>query len=131
MNSYSEIVELGSGELEIDALTGDCKFEGRAIDQLIIAGALCSWLNDDLATHSIDPSKLLGASVLAKLKLSTITSKKRVTSDYHMGRDGRPIALGQFYRLEIRCNSEVATDEKVYSSEYNDIEEFPHGWPAA
>ncbi len=31
----------------------------------------------------------------------------------------------------IKCESEVATDEAVYRSEYSDLEEWPPGWPPA
>ena len=131
MNSYSQLVELGTGRLEVNVLTGTCEFEGQPIDQLIIAGALQSWLTDDLLTHRINPASLLRAKLVAALELSNIDSKQRVTSDHHMSREGKVLEEGTFHRLAIHCTSEVATDEKVYRSEYSDIEEFPPGWPAA
>jgi hypothetical protein len=131
VNSYNQLVKLGSGTLEIDALSGHCRFQSEPIDQLTIAGALNAWLLEDLTNHSIDSENLRCAKLTAELSLSTIESNQRVTHDHHMDQAGRPIAKGAFHRLTIRCRSEVATDEKVYRSEYSDTEEFPHGWPAA
>jgi hypothetical protein len=117
--------------LEIDAVTGQCTFDGTRIDQLTIAGALRAWLKDDLASHRIDPGNLHRATLIADLQFSKIDSKKRVTHDFHMDQNGRPIEEGDFHQLSIRCRSEISTGEKVYRSQYADVEEFPQDWPAA
>lgn len=90
-----------------------------------------AWLYDDLAENQIDPEELKCANVVADLELSTISATQRATHGYHMDENGRPIQSGDFYRLNIRCRSCVSTDEKAYFGAYSDIEEFPHGWPAA
>ena len=130
MNSYPRLVELGSGTLTIDGLTGSCRFEGDPIESIAIAGALHGWLCEDLAKHHIKRADLLKAELVAKLDFSSVSAGARVTRDHHMDRSGRPIDSGLFHRLGIECLSTVQTDEATYVSEYRDVEEFPHNWPA-
>ncbi len=129
VNSYRQLVELGSGKLSIDALSGKCRFDDNPIPEVTIAGALRSWLADDLETHNISADSLQQASLIADLALSSINAADRVTGDFHMDKNQKPIRKGSFYRLEIRCRSEVATDEKTYQSKYEDVQEFPFDWP--
>ena len=129
VNSYRQLVELGSGTLSIDALSGECRFDDHPIQELTIAGALQIWLADDLKTHNISAESLQHASLAADLRLSSIRAPDRVTGDFHMDKNQKPISKGSFHRLEIRCRSEVATDEKTYHSEFDDVQEFPVDWP--
>jgi hypothetical protein len=127
--SYRDLVALGSGRLEIDVLRDECTFEGKKIEPLSISGALRAWLLDDLATNRIDHNLLQRATLSASLAFSSIDASARTTGGHHLS-NGRVVSEGAFYRLEIHCNSEIATDEKVYHSAYEDVEEFPHQWPA-
>ena len=128
VNSYRQLVELGSGTLSIDALSGKCRFDDNPIPEVAIAGALQSWLVDDLETHNISAGLLKQASLIADLELSSIKASDRVTGDFHMDKSQKPITRGSFHRLEIRCRSEVATDEKTYRSKHEDVQEFPFDW---
>ncbi|MEQ9565650.1 MAG: hypothetical protein RLN85_07560 [Pseudomonadales bacterium] len=129
VNSYRQLVELGSGTLSIDALSGECRFDDNLIQELTIACALQIWLAEDLKTHNISADSLQRASLVANLRLSSIRASDRVTCDFHMDKNQKPISKGGFHQLEIRCRSEVATDEKTYCSEYEDMQEFPFDWP--
>jgi hypothetical protein len=127
-NSYEDLARLGSGTIEIDALSAACRFEGEPIERLAIAGELSAWLREDLAAHVIPESAILRARLEAELRFSEIEAEKRATPDQHLEREGRPIREGRFHRVRIRCKSEVATDEAVYTSSFDDLEEWPVGW---
>jgi hypothetical protein len=127
--SYRDLVALGSGRLEIDVLHDECSFEGRKIESLPISGALRAWLLNDLAVNRIDCTLLQRANLTASLALSSIDASARIKGGQHLA-NGRVISDGPFHRLEIRCKSEIATDEKIYQSAHEDVEEFPHQWPA-
>src|SRR5688572_10223093 len=128
--SYRQLVALGSGKLEIDVLHDECTFDGTKIEPLLISDALRAWLLNDLAANGIDHNLLQRANLTAALSLSTIDASARTMDGHHHLANGRVISEGLFHRLEIRCNSEIATDAKIYRSVHEDVEEFPHQWPA-
>jgi hypothetical protein len=47
IESKPNLVNLGSGTLEIDAITGQCLFQDKSIDQLKIAEEIRAWLRQD------------------------------------------------------------------------------------
>ena len=95
--------------MSIDALTGKCRFDDNPIQELMIAGALQTRLADDLNAHNISAESLLQASLVADLQLSSISASERITGDFHMDKNQKPIPKSSFHRLEIRCRSEVET----------------------
>ena len=121
------IARLGSGRLEIDALTGECRFNGQAVPQLPIAGELVAWLSEDLERYRIPVTAIVRARVTAELELSQIPWSDRSTNDQWFT-DGRAVRARTLWRCEIRCRSEVATDEQIYQSASHDREEWPPGW---
>jgi hypothetical protein len=44
IESKPNLVNLGSGTLEIDAITGQCLFQGKSFEQLTIAEEIRAWL---------------------------------------------------------------------------------------
>jgi hypothetical protein len=124
------LVELGSGTLEIDALTGECTFNGAPIEPLGVASDLRHWLSEDLLAHHIPIAGVQSARVSAALRFSEITSSERTTGGefYVRGRSQRSV---QWHRCRITCRSEVVAAEVSYTSQYSDLEEWPCGWPAA
>ena len=52
IESKPNLVNLGSGTLEINALTGQCLFQGKSIRQLRIAEEIRAWMQQDLATNN-------------------------------------------------------------------------------
>jgi hypothetical protein len=131
VNSYRDLERLGTGHLTIDALSARCLFDGKPIEDLSIAHELCEWLREDLSAHSIPASEVLRAELHAELVLSRINSPQRSTVEQHIDRRGKPIRTGQFHRLRIECNSEVATNQVTYTGSRSDVAEWPIGWPAA
>lgn len=131
INCYRDLVNLGSGVLTIDALAGTCEFNGRPIPQLSIAFELHAWLQQDLAAHRIPSEAIRQAFLVADLGFSPIEASQRVTPDQHFDHGGRTVRAGPFHRLRIRCESTVETNDASYRSSYEDLEEWPVGWPAA
>jgi len=130
INCKPQLVELGSGTLRIDVLSGSCFFGGKPIPQLSIAEELRLWLREDLEANHIPLTALTRAWLHAKLSFSEIRWRDRTTNEQFFN-DGRTVRTDTMHRCAISCESEVATDEVVYRSQFQDIEEWPVGWPAA
>ena len=130
-NSYSDLETLGSGTLEIDALSGDARFNGSAIGPLNIAGELQAWLQHDCENNNIPLSGILHARLIAELDLTETAWKNRSTNAHWFDENGGKIAWRQIKRCVINCRSSIKTAENEYDSVYDDIEEWPEGFPGA
>jgi hypothetical protein len=131
VNSFDRLVALGSGTLEIDALTAGCRFNGEPIESLSIAWELHHWLRDDLAAQGLPVEDIRSARLVARLELSEVVRRARVTRAQHFGPGGQHMSGPAFHRCTIACRGEVVTEDAVYEAEYEDVEEWPVGWPAA
>jgi hypothetical protein len=69
IESKPNLLKLGSGTLEIDAVTGQCVFQGETTGQLTIAEEIRAWLQQDLATNKIPIAALTGLSVLKRQRI--------------------------------------------------------------
>jgi hypothetical protein len=130
-NSFAELARLGSGELEINCLTGACRFGDGKIASLAIAQELKAWLDADLAKHSIDPAWLDQAWLRAKIDVTQINRRARTAQTVYLGRDGKPMKPSTLVRCSIACESRVKTETTLYSASKSDVEEFPAEWPPA
>ena len=128
-DSYPVLEKLGSGTLTIDSLTQACSFNGQPIPSLSIARELAAWLKQDLADYSTSVNSIREAMLTVDLQFGTVPKAERRTRDAHFGPNGQHLVPPIFIACEISCRSRVATDEKVYESEYRDREEWPSGWP--
>ena len=72
IESKPNLLKLGSGTLEIDAITGQCVFQGKTTGQLTIAEEIRAWLQQDLATNKIPIAALTGAHLAVKLSFSVV-----------------------------------------------------------
>lgn len=127
---YNELVDLGSGKLEIDALTGMCSFNESPVDTLLIARALNKWLTRECQSNNIDIYLMLKVRLTVNLDFSKIAWKEREYSlGEHFFKDDKEIKPMEMHRCNFRCESLVQTDEKTYSSGYSRIREWPVGWP--
>lgn len=126
--SKPALVALGSGQLSIDALSGECRFEGAAVADLPIAAELRSWLADDLARHGIPVESLRLAHLRVRLTFTRIPWHQRTPGEQFFAHQHQ-IVGSEMQRGAFECESEVATDEAVYRTSYSEVEEWPVGWP--
>ena len=129
VNSYADIEALGSGTLNIDALTGDATFNGSPTNPLAIAGELHAWLAEDCESNGIPLGELRSATLTAELDLSKTEWKQRQSRDHWFDHKGAEIVWRQINRCVIECNSTIETDETEYRSQFHDLEEWPEGFP--
>jgi hypothetical protein len=127
VGSKRMLVELGSGTLEIDALTGQCQFQGKPIPQLPIAMELVGWMKQDLATHRIPTTRLVHARLSAKLSFSQVPWNTRTKETFYS--NGEAMRSQEMHKCIFECASDVATDEAVYRSKRTEIQAWPIGWP--
>jgi hypothetical protein len=129
INTKARIAELKSGTLEINALTGGCSFNGKVIDQLAIAQELKTWLQGELTTLRIPASAIRRAQLTVELSLSEVdwNERQKRTEQFYEGR--KLLQTEAMHSCRMKCNSVIETDEVAYSSEYNDLHEWPIGWP--
>jgi hypothetical protein len=120
---------LGTGHLTIDVLSGACAFNGQAVEPLPIAAELRVWLEQDLEQHRVPKDALKEATVHADLSLETVPWDPVVRTQFF--KDGEPVNSGPMQRCVVKCTSLVRTHEAEYRGEYNDVERWPIGWPAA
>ena len=82
IGSKPNLVDLGSGTLEIDAITGQCFFQGQIIDQLKIAEEIRGWMQDDLAANKIPIAAVTGARLTVKLSFSLVPVEHTHARDF-------------------------------------------------
>ncbi len=125
-----ELVKLGSGRLTIDALSGICQFNGAIIPELSIATEIKLWLREDMECYHIPMGALVCATLWATLNFDEIAWHDRTGKDMFFN-NGGAIHTDRMHRCLIDCESEIATNEMIYKSQYHDAKEWPIGWPSA
>jgi len=105
------LVQLGSGSLEIDVLTGQCEFEGKPIAQIPIARELVDWICQDLETHGIPATLLVRARLSAKMSSSQIPWNTMTKETFYKG--GSVMRSAKMHKCIFECESEVAIKEAV------------------
>jgi hypothetical protein len=127
IESKPNLLKLGSGTLEIDAITGQCVFQGKTIGQLTIAGEMRVWLQQDLATNKIPIAALTGAHLAVKLSFSVVPWNEATREIFYS--DGKAVRTEKMNRCVMECDSNVTTDEAPYRSKLTEVQEWPLGWP--
>jgi hypothetical protein len=127
IESKPNLVNLGSGTLEIDAITGQCLFQGKSIVQLTIAEEIRTWLRKDLATNKISIAVLTGAHLAIKLSFSVVPWDEPTREIFYS--DGKAVRTERMNRCVMECDSNVTTDEAAYHSKLIEAQEWPLGWP--
>ena len=125
--SKPNLVKLGSGTLELDAMTGQCLFQGKTIGRLTIAEEIRAWLQQDLATNRIPVAALTGAHLTVKLSFSVVPWNEPAKEIFYS--DGKAVRTEKMNRCIVECDSNVTTDDAVYRSELTGVQEWPLGWP--
>jgi hypothetical protein len=129
IESKPSLLKLGSGTLEIDAITGQCRFEDKTTGQLNIAEEIRAWLRRDLESNEIPIAALTGARLAVELSFSVVPWNERTGEIFLSG--GRVTRTPQMNRCIMKCESNVTTDEVVYRSTLIETQEWPIGWPVS
>ena len=127
IGSKPSIVNLGSGTLEIDAITGQCLFQGKNIGPLTIAEEIRAWMEQDLATIRIPIADLTGAHLKVKLPFSVVPWNATTKEIFYS--DGKVVRTEEMNRCVMECDSKITTGETVYSSQLVEAQEWPLDWP--
>src|SRR5258706_14444154 len=93
-----KLAELGSGTLEIDALSGRCWFEGNLLGHVDIAEELRAWLHADLAANHVPPKTITNAKLTARLSLSEIPWQERTNNLQRFLSAGTSLRPDKMYR---------------------------------
>ena len=128
MNSYAKIKSLGSGKLEIDALSGNAISNGQPANPLSIAGELHVWLIKDCKANNIPIENVISARLVATLDLSQTEWKQRKSGDQWFDANGKKLTGRKINRCIIDCDSAILTESQEYKSNYHDVEEWPDGF---
>src|SRR5436190_23049349 len=78
--------QLGSGTIEIDALSGQARFKGSSIASLAIAATLKQWLLEDLGRNGIPIEALQEARLTVSIDMATVPWQERSTNEVWFGR---------------------------------------------
>ena len=129
--SKHRLVELGSGELFINVLSGACSFNGSPIEPPPIAAVLTGWLREDLERHKIPVSAIIEATVHGRLQFDLIPWASRTTKSQFFWHGDETAESDPMHRCRMECTGLIRTDEARYEGHFTDQEEWPVGWPAA
>jgi hypothetical protein len=127
--SKPRLVDLGTGILQVDALTGESRFNGAPIQPLSMATELRAWLERDLAEHDIPKAAVREATVRIDLSFDLIPWDQRNANSQLVARGGRAESV-RMHRFVARCTSVLRTEEAEYRGRYQYVEEWPVEWPA-
>jgi hypothetical protein len=118
ISDHERLAQLGSGLLEIDVLSGECRHNDQPITALGIAKALKSFLEEDFTRHHVPLEAVLEAQLTVELTLDRHRGQRDLSHVW-----ARPSQ--EFVGCVLMARSRVRTDELTYSGEYRDELEWP------
>jgi hypothetical protein len=127
VDSKPNLVKLGSGILEIDAISGKCLFERREIERLTVASELCASVQRHLAAAKTPIATLTGATLVITLSFSVVPWNERKRETFYVA--GKVVRTTEMNRCVIRCQSQVATNDTTHRSELTEVQEWSLNWP--
>jgi hypothetical protein len=128
ISSKNRLVERGSGFLEIDVLTGECFFDEKQISKLPIATELQLSLQRLLMANRIR-EPIVRARLRVRLSFRTINWEERKNAVQKFYVHGELIHSTQMHQCKFQCEAEVTQGARISRSDYEEIEEWPIGWP--
>jgi hypothetical protein len=129
MASKARLIELGSGPLEIHLLTGQCFFKGVPFEQLPISKELQNWFMKQMAAQKIPVEAIKRARIRADIALTLIPWDDRKNKEQVFYSGGQVLQTTEMHKCLIECECELVTDMASYTSRFDDLEEWPIGWP--
>jgi hypothetical protein len=100
----ARFARLVSGTLDIDFLTGECRYNGILITPFDMCGEHRAWIDRESEHHHISKEKL---------------SRIAMSVDFVVSDDEMKHLVGNGFRsafFNFDCRSEIKTDEKTYAS---------------
>lgn len=98
---WEKLAELGDGILEIDVLTENCKFNSKDIPALSIAGAIRSWLFQDLETNRIPPDSIESAKLKIHMRVGFDRKAKTLNYDHDFLLEGALVSNGKVFASKL------------------------------
>jgi len=120
MFDYRRLAELGSGQIHVNALTGECLHNGASIPKLEIAKTLVQWLDQDLASNGIPKDSIQTAELIVDFYTERYKGQRLDTS----WADPTPYFIG----CKLSCRSKMYAFDREFVSSYADIEEWPESY---
>jgi hypothetical protein len=124
--SVRRLVDLGSGQLRVDLITGRTSHNGAAVDDLPIVRDLMSWMGEDLKGNGMEVSDLETAELTVDLDLTTVPWEETSSQFFSAGRE---IRTDSMHRCKMQCASVIRTQDRSYESQYVETKHWPEGWP--
>ena len=116
------LVELGSGAVEIDALTGECTFRNMPMPQLPIAKDLVALVENKLAFRRISSADVTRARLVANLSLTRVPWNLRITMMFPVVDEAE--SSKRSHQCSVDCESQVVIDGIVYRSRLKEVQEW-------
>ena len=118
MGDFRRLEQLGNGRLSIDLLCGACIHNGKRVEQLSIARILQAWVYERCAKDAVPTDALSQIHLEADLDVQQSEKQRDPSVRW-------PNAKPPFIGCDIRCRSTIATDERTYTGQFTDFEEWP------
>lgn len=97
---WEKLAALGDGVLEIDVLKETCKFNRQDIPRLSIAGAIHSWLLQDLETNKIPLESIEEAKLTVQLRVG-FTRARTLNYNHDFLLEGVLVGNGKVFRTKL------------------------------
>jgi hypothetical protein len=127
--SNPKLVELGSGRLELDALTGQCVFQSKPTSSLTIAQEVRAWLQPELATNKIPMATVSRAQLAVDLSFDIVPWSEPEKEIFYS--NGEVVRTAKMNRCTMECVSVVKTKEATYQSKLTEVQQWPLNWPTS
>jgi hypothetical protein len=127
ISSKPILVKLGSGILDIDALTGHCTFNDKRIEQLPIAEEIRFCFQHALSASKISITDVSSAHVTSKLSFSNVPWNEQTKEIFYSR--GKSVRTKKMHRCVFECACTLTTNGRTHRSELTDIQQWPFNWP--
>lgn len=117
MFDYPVLERLGSGTLRVDVLHEQCWHNEHPIPALSIVRELNAWLREDSEKTSVPFVSISQASITVQFETEQHRGQRKAGSWARP----KPVYVG----CTLSCASTVVSGEDVYTSTYQDHEEWP------
>jgi hypothetical protein len=112
INDMETLLELKNGNLEFDFINKSIKLNGEnCLKTFHMFFEISDWFERDLLNNNIDKNDLLKASLIVSFLVNVKEGKPRSRSK-------------RIFTIDLKMKSQIFTDEKEYSIEKEDLQEY-------